>query len=62
MRNPSPSSFSPDTFCRVRGALVGPWSERSVTGPRDNLRQGEVWEQGSPEASGQQARQPSCAT
>ena len=38
MRNLSPSSFSPDTSCRVRGALVGPWSEWSES-------QGEVCEQ-----------------
>lgn len=29
MRNLSLSSFSPDISCRVRGALVGPWSEWS---------------------------------
>ena len=37
------SFFSPDTFCRVRGALV---RVVRVTRPMDNLKQREVWEQG----------------
>lgn len=59
MRNLSPSSFIPDTSCRVRGALVG---VVRVTRPQDNLKQGEVWERSSAQAAVWQARQLSCAT